>query len=162
VLGIARISDPNKQQAQSLDDQQALYRRWLDGRVAGTYRLRMIAGSGSGERLDRKDLKRTRRLIRSGKCDLVICEDLGRIVRRIHALLICELCEDHGVRLIAINDQVDTDREDWRLASIFASMRHEAHNRDLRACNLFCVSRAGNVNCLICGGVGSRRGWRSG
>ncbi len=31
-----------------------------------------------------------------------------------------------------------------------------------RACNSFCVRRAGNVICLLCRACGPRRGWRSG
>src|SRR5262249_15587203 len=41
-----------------------------------------------------------------------------------------ENCEDHDTRLIALNDHVDTGREDWRLGSFFAVMRHEAYNKD--------------------------------
>ena len=50
-------------------------------------------------------------MVESGEYDLVLTEDLGRIVRRIHAHLFCELCADHGTRLIALNDHVDTSEE---------------------------------------------------
>src|SRR5262249_62148926 len=49
VLGVARISTEH-QDALSLADQEALYRRWLDQHPATPYRLDMTAGSGSGER----------------------------------------------------------------------------------------------------------------
>jgi site-specific DNA recombinase len=91
----------------------------------------MIAGSGSGERLDRKEYKRAKRRVRSNKFDLVLTEDIGRIVRRMHAMLFCELCEDHGTRLIAINDAIDTAQEGWEFSSFFASFRHTTYNRDI-------------------------------
>ena len=74
--------------------------------------------------------RRAIELVESSRFDLVITEDLGRICRRVHAHIFCETCEDHETRLIAINDSVDTERDDWRLGSFFAVMRHESYNRD--------------------------------
>jgi len=45
----------------------------------------------------------------SGVLDLVLCEDMARVCRRNRAIYICELCEDHDTRLIAINDNLDTE-----------------------------------------------------
>ena len=56
----------------------------------------------------------------------MIAEDLGRISRRIHAIIFCEDAEDVGTRVIAINDHVDTANENWRQASIFASFKNES------------------------------------
>ena len=46
VLGIARIST-DKQDERSLEDQEALYRRWLADHYVGEFELTMIAGQGS-------------------------------------------------------------------------------------------------------------------
>ena len=54
VLGVARISTLN-QDERSLDDQEALLRRWLATHYSGPFNLRMIATQGSGERLDREE-----------------------------------------------------------------------------------------------------------
>lgn len=129
VLGIARISTDHQDQ-RSLGDQEALYRSWLDTRLGHPYQLHMIAGRGSGERLDREEARDTRAAVESGRFDLVIAEDLGRIFRRVHAQLFCELCEDYGTRLIALNDQVDTAQDNWRVLAGFANMRHEMYNAD--------------------------------
>jgi site-specific DNA recombinase len=129
VLGIARISGPN-QDVLSLADQEALYRRWLDEHIGPGYHLVMIAGRGSGEILDREESRRARASVESSRFDLVIAEDLGRIFRRVHAQLFCELCEDYGTRLIALNDQVDTAHDNWRVLAGFANMRHEMYNAD--------------------------------
>ena len=129
VLGIARISTEH-QNALSLEDQEALYRRWVDEHTDLPYRLTMIAGRGSGECLDREEALQASDEVESRIYDLVIAEDLGRIFRRIHAQLFCESCEDVGTRLIAINDHVDTAQDNWRVLAGFASMRHELYNAD--------------------------------
>lgn len=126
---VARIST-DKQDEKSLADQEALIREWLANYYEGRFGVKVLATQGSGERLDRKELRRLKKLIKSRKIDLVISEDLGRIARRLQASEFCELCEDHGVRLIALNDNIDTAQEDWRLGSFFASFRHEQYNRD--------------------------------
>jgi DNA invertase Pin-like site-specific DNA recombinase len=128
VLGIARISGLNQDEL-SLDDQAALYRRWLDRHYGKPFHLRMVAGRGKGEVLDRREAAEAQEAVETGRYDLVITEDLGRIFRRIHAYLFCETCEDHTTRLIAINDHVDT-AGNWRLAAIFAVLRHESYNQD--------------------------------
>ena len=54
VLGIARIST-DKQDELSLEDQEQLYRTWLKQHTELRYDLKMIAGQGSGECLNRKE-----------------------------------------------------------------------------------------------------------
>jgi DNA invertase Pin-like site-specific DNA recombinase len=132
IIAVCRVSDPgpDKQDLKSLDDQADSYREWLKRSVDGTYNMEVIAGSGSGELLDREEYQRLIELVATGQFDLVLCEDLGRIVRRVHAHLICEHCEDHDTRLYAINDHVDTAQPGWREASIFAAFHHERSNRD--------------------------------
>lgn len=129
VLAICRISTL-KQDERSLADQEALYRHWLEEHTDLPYDMTVIASQGSGENLDREAYLKAIELVESGEFDLVISEDLGRVCRRVHAHLFCENCEDHGTRLIALNDHVDTGRDDWRLSSFFAVMRHETYNRD--------------------------------
>jgi DNA invertase Pin-like site-specific DNA recombinase len=129
VLGIARISTEHQDRL-SLADQEALYRAWLAQHSTLPFDLSMIRGRGSGECLDRAEAFQATAAVETGGFDLVISEDLGRIFRRVHAQLFCELCEDVGTRLIAINDHVDTGREDWKLHAFFATMRHEMCNAD--------------------------------
>jgi DNA invertase Pin-like site-specific DNA recombinase len=129
VLGIARISTDH-QDALSLDDQLALYRHWLAQHTDLPFELVPITGRGSGECLDREEARQARSEIETGSYDLVLAEDLGRIFRRAHAQIFCELCEDYETRLVAINDNVDTGQEGWRVLAGFASMRHELYNAD--------------------------------
>ncbi|HMP06889.1 MAG TPA: recombinase family protein, partial [Lacipirellulaceae bacterium] len=129
VLIVARISTIH-QDARSLDDQEALCRRWIEDHYDGPVEFEVIATRGSGERLDRAELRQIEDRIASRELDVLITEDLGRIVRRAHAVTICENCEDDGVRLISINDRIDTGQESWRTLAFFQTMHHEMHNAD--------------------------------
>ena len=129
VLGIGRISTEHQDQ-RSLADQEALLRRYVQEHYDGPTQWTVIAGRGSGEYLDRKDLTQAVELIESQTLDLVIAEDLGRLCRRIYAYEICETAQDSGTRVIAINDHVDTAREDWHLGALFSVFRHESYTRD--------------------------------
>jgi DNA invertase Pin-like site-specific DNA recombinase len=154
VLGIARISTEH-QDERSLQDQEALYRQWLDQHADLKYELTMISGRGSGESLDRMEAQQAWDEVETATYDLVIAEDIGRIVRRVHAHLFCERCEDVGTRLIAINDHVDTGSDSWRLHSMFAAMRHEMYNADtgkrIRRSLRNRFTQGGIIQCMVFG-----------
>lgn len=69
-----------------------------------------MAGSGSSELLDRAEYGRPIEEIETCRYDLVLCEDLRHIIRRMHAHLVFVLCEDADTRLYSKNDRVDTRR----------------------------------------------------
>ena len=126
---VARISTEH-QDKQSLEDQQAKCRRYIGDHFDGELNIVVIASRGSGEHLDREELFRLEQMIESRQIDLVIAEDLSRICRRRRAYDLCEMCQDHDVRLIAINDRVDTDIDGWEDSATMATWHHERSNRD--------------------------------
>lgn len=132
VILVCRVSDPGpgKQDVRSIYDQEAMLRSRLKEYWSGPIEIIVVAGSGSGEWLERDEYVHLIALVESGDYDLVLAEDLGRIVRRIHAHLFCELCVDHRTRLIAFNDHVDTAEDGWQDRSIFSAWHHEKSNRD--------------------------------
>ena len=132
VVVVCRISTEH-QDARSLADQQAYAAEWLARHYDGDVTWQDISSRGSGEYLDRAELLQLEEQIESGQVDLVIAEDLGRICRRTRAYDLCELCQDHDTRLVAINDNVDTARPDWHMTAFFSVVRHEAYNRDTSA-----------------------------
>jgi len=139
VILPGRVSAPGpgkQNKERSLGDQQDIQQRWLDRHTDLPVESTVIAGSGSGsgELLERKEYAKLLELIESDQFDLVLTEDLGRIVRRVYAFVVCELCEDHNVRLISINNHnVDTARPGWRDAAFFASYFYEKDNSDKSA-----------------------------
>ncbi len=132
VLSVRRVSDPGpgKQDIRSLDDQGALHERWIKDHIDQPYEVKVLAGSGSGECLERVEYLELLELVDSDQWDLVLTEDLGRILRRIQAHMFCEACVDHRTRLIAINDHVDTAEAGWEDRSIISAWHHERSNRD--------------------------------
>ena len=132
VLGVCRISTDH-QDDRSLDDQEALIRRYVAACYDAPAEFNFIKTRDSGEALDRDELREIERLVRTRTIDVLAVEDLSRIARRLYAAMFCELCEDFATRVIAINDHVDTAKKDWRMLAGFSSMRHEAHNADIAA-----------------------------
>ena len=132
VILACRVSSPGpgKQDIRSLSDQESLYREWLSDHTDLPMKVMVIAGSGSGETLDRKEFLELANQVETGQYDLVLCEDLGRIVRRMHAHLFAETCVDFETRLISINDNVDTAHSGWQDRTIFSAWHHERSNRD--------------------------------
>lgn len=132
VLLACRVSDikPGKQDERSLDDQEAEHRQWMKEHTDLPFNITVISGTGSGENLQRDEYLELIAKVDTQFYDLVLTEDLGRIVRRIHAHLFCEHCVDNDVRLIALNDAIDTAQEGWEDRSIFSAWHHERSNRD--------------------------------
>lgn len=133
VLLPARVSDPRpgKQDERSLRDQRDIQEKWLNDHCEVAFEVTVIAGSGSGELLDRAEFQDLIERVESRAYDLVLTEDIGRITRRVRAFHVCELCEDCETRLIAINNHgIDTARPGWRDAAFFASFFYERENRE--------------------------------
>ena len=126
---ICRIST-EKQDEKSLDDQLKLGTKQAIAEYGKNTKIENISSQGSGERLDRVEYTEVLEKAESGEYDAIICEDLGRIVRRFGAVTLCEIAEDAGTRVIAINDNVDTQDPNYRPSAAFAAIRHEACNED--------------------------------
>jgi len=130
VLVPVRVSDVTKQDERSLDDQRLKVENFLKENFDWPFELTVLEGRQSGELLDREEFRKLHELVETGRYDLVVAEDLGRIVRRMQAYMFCEFCVDHGTRVIAINDHVDTAQDGWQDSSIMSSWHHERSNRD--------------------------------
>lgn len=129
VLVVARISTDH-QDPKSLADQEALCRSYIMQHFDGDVEVKVIASQGSGEHLDRQELRQLEDEIASQKFDVLIVEDLGRICRRQRAIDFCEMCQNCATRLIAINDRVDTLEDGWQDRAMIAVWHHERSNRD--------------------------------
>jgi len=132
ALLICRVSSPGegKQREESNADQEVRIRQWLDSHWDGEVNTVVIAGTGSGELVDRPEFLKAVSAVESRQYDLVLAEDLSRISRRIHAQLFCEHAEDSDCRVIAVNGEIDTGQPGWRMPAAFNSMRHEMYNAD--------------------------------
>ena len=78
---VARISGGPNQKELSLDDQVDHAKQAVADLYGGPVEYVVIATTGKGERLDRPELARVEELLRSRRLDLLVVEDLGRLVR---------------------------------------------------------------------------------
>jgi hypothetical protein len=81
-----------------------------------------------GERLDRPELQHIEQWFRSGKLDLCILDDLSRLVRGGEAAKLLGVAVDNGVRVICINDGIDTAIPGWEEHALSTSSENVAHN----------------------------------
>ena len=129
ILVPTRISTEH-QDPRSLTDQEDYCRQWLDREYPNGYQLDCLSSQVSGEDITDVQFLELAARIESGVYDCVIAEDLSRFARRMHSFLLCEAAEDSWTRLVAINDNVDTLRDDWRQSAVFAAFKNETSNSD--------------------------------
>jgi len=97
IVGIvARISGCANQKELSLDDQVDHGHQLVAEMYDGPVEYRVVSTTGKGERLDRPELAEVEVMIRSRELDVLIGEDLGRIVRGTEAAWLCGIAVDHG------------------------------------------------------------------
>jgi site-specific DNA recombinase len=129
VVGVvARISGRPNQKELSLDDQEDHAKQVVAELWDGPVDFRVIATKGKGERLDRPELVQVQKMLRSRELDLLVAEDIGRIVRGAAAAWLCGIAVDCGTRVIAPNDCIDTIEDSWEEDVISACRDHVGHN----------------------------------
>lgn len=129
VVGIvARISGCADQKELSLEDQVDHAKQLVGEMYDGPVEFRIIATKGKGERLDRPELEQIEAELRKGELDLLVMEDLGRLVRGAEAVRLFGIAVDHGTRAMSPNDPVDTIEPTWEEDALAACRDHVAHN----------------------------------
>jgi len=125
---VARISGGPNQKELSLEDQEDHGRELVAEYYDGPAGYRVIVTTAKGERLDRPELTDIEELLRAGTLDVLVCEDIGRLIRGAEAVRLCGVAVDHGVRVIAPNDCIDTAEDSWEEDVISACRDHVGHN----------------------------------
>ncbi len=129
VVGIvARISGCANQKEISLDDQVDHAKQEVASLYCGPVEYRIVSTKGKGERLDRPELAEVEDLLRSRELDLLVAEDIGRLVRGTEAARLLGIAVDHGTRVVAPNDFIDTADPTWEEDVISACRDHVGHN----------------------------------
>jgi DNA invertase Pin-like site-specific DNA recombinase len=124
VLVCARYST-EEQDASSIPDQDAYCRRLVDQQeVEVGYEL-IFDAEMSGELVSRPGIDKVRQGISERRWDLIICEDSSRLYRNVGACIsLVEEAVDNGIRVICINDDVDTAEEQWLDRLVEAQSHH--------------------------------------
>jgi len=112
----------------SLKDQEDNGRGISHRLYPGPTEFTVIATKGKGERLDRPELEVIEALYRSGEYDLVIYDDLSRLIRGAYAVVLLGIGVDHGTRTYCINDGIDTADDTWEVDALNACCENVAHN----------------------------------
>lgn len=129
VVGVvARISGCQNQKEVSLEDQIDHAKEVVADLFDGTAEFRVVATKGKGERLDRPELVEVEEMLRTRELDLLVVEDIGRLIRGTAAHRLCGIAVDHGTRVISPNDPVDTAEDTWEEDVIAACRDHVSHN----------------------------------
>ena len=127
VAIVARITGGPRQKDVSLEDQEDHAKETIAEIYDGPVEYKVIATKGKGERLDRPELKQIEAILRTREVDILVAEDIGRLVRGTDAKRLCGVAVDHGTRVIAPNDCVDTSEESWEEDVISACRDHVGH-----------------------------------
>lgn len=127
VVIYARYST-DEQNPRSIDDQVAFCRHFLEQVYDGKTEITVLFDKSiSGEIVSRPGIDEVFAGFRNRRWDLALTEDASRYYR--HETACYELVEtavDEGIRVICINDRVDTaDEEDWE-DRLHEAMRHHA------------------------------------
>lgn len=125
---VARISGCPNQKELSIDDQIAHGKAVASEAFQGPKDYRIFRSIGKGERLDREELDEVIEALERNELDLLIIEDIGRLVRGTRAVDIIGIAVDHGTRVLAPNDAIDSWDPNWEEAAIAAARDHVGHN----------------------------------
>jgi DNA invertase Pin-like site-specific DNA recombinase len=133
VLIYARYST-EEQNPSSIDDQVAYCKQFLasEGVLDAAFEY-LSDAEMSGELVSRPGIDKVRAGICARRWNLILVEDSGRLYR--HETACGELIEtavDNGIRVIAINDNVDTAEEEWS-DPLHDAMRHHARSNSYTA-----------------------------
>ncbi len=129
IMGIvARISGCASQKEASLEDQVDHAKEEVAELYEGPIEYRIISTKGKGEQLDRPELAEIEAMLRTRELDLLVMEDVGRLVRGPEAARLWGIAVDHGTRCIAPNDCCDTADDNWEEDLLEACAAHVGHN----------------------------------
>jgi DNA invertase Pin-like site-specific DNA recombinase len=124
----------DQQTEESLADQEMKCRRHLQGLGLGDVEITVTAEAAiTGELARRPGIDKLWAVIEDGGCDLIITEEVSRLYRHSsQAMSFIGTAVDAGIRVIAINDSLDTNRDDWQLNGHFAAVKAELDNKQTR------------------------------
>jgi len=132
VVAIGRISTPH-QNHENIEASYRYIRDYLSRICEGPVELKLLGEQGSGMLTDRASIREAEALVRSGKVDVVIAEDLARVYRNPrHQYDFVQNAVDMGTRVICPGDNLDTADENWEITMGAAALRHGLYIPDTR------------------------------
>jgi site-specific DNA recombinase len=127
VVLIARISGCAKQKEISLEDQLQHLKEFVEDFYSGPVEYIIIATKGKGENKTRAELIDLEAKLNQKFIDVLIMEDLGRLLRGVDAVRLLGVAHDNGTRGIALGDNIDTAEITWEADAAHKTADHIAH-----------------------------------
>lgn len=129
ILFYGRYSK-DEQRKFSIDDQLLYCKEFLSDLGVDVSSLDELYDRGtSGEHHSRPGIDQVRQGIEKRKWDLIICEDSSRLFRSISPCMnLVGTAVDNEIRIICINDRVDTANDDWQHRLEDAQKHHGQDN----------------------------------
>ncbi|MEI7687792.1 MAG: recombinase family protein, partial [Planctomycetota bacterium] len=124
----------DEQNPRSIEDQVRFCQTFLERENLKNVALESESDRAvSGERVSRPGINRVRDGVEDRRWDLIIVEDASRLYRNHTACMhLVEMAIDNDIRVIAINDNVDTAEDDWDDKLHDALREHVRANRYTR------------------------------
>lgn len=132
IYGYSRLSrDEDKDNYDSIIAQNKIIDRYSTTKIGYPVIKIFEDDNISGYTFNRKGLNELKRLIESGKVDVLLTKDLSRIGRHnAKTLLFLEYLEEYNVRLILIHDNYDSNKDDDDIIGI-KTWYNEKYLKDL-------------------------------
>jgi DNA invertase Pin-like site-specific DNA recombinase len=132
VLLIGRISTPH-QDLSNIEASFVPLRKMIAELYDGEVQIKQLGERGSGMDPNRESIREAEDEIDRGIVDLVVLEDISRAHRNMQYLVgFVQNSFDHGTRVIAPGDGLDTFDENWEAILAAAAMRHGMQIPDTR------------------------------
>ena len=128
ALIVARISGCADQRSISLTDQVDNCKKTAQDVYDGPIEFEEIHAIAKGERNDRPELQVLEDKLRTRSYDLLLFEDIGRLIRGAEASRLIGIAVDHGTRVLSPNDGFDTRDPSWGSDVLTACAEHVGHN----------------------------------
>ncbi|MCA9091994.1 MAG: recombinase family protein [Planctomycetaceae bacterium] len=124
IVLIGRISTTH-QNIENIEASFIAPMRVIENEYPGRKSIRKLGEQASGNLADRRTMRELEDLIEARMVDVVVAEDLGRIYRnpRLHYTFIQDAV-DREIRVICVNDGLDTAKENWEAILASASVSH--------------------------------------
>jgi len=95
----------------------------------------------SGTKPDREVLEKLRAAAKAKKFSVLYVEDLSRLFREsTHLMMLMKELVHEGIRIVSVNEGVDTNNESWKLVATIHGLQHEqnfaAYARPVRTARL--------------------------
>ena len=135
TYGLARVSTISQKENTSLEFQSKRIKDYCGMYELPLKEIIIETESGGKDLDDRTGLSKLKSLIKDGDCKTIIVNKVDRLGRSLlQGLLFLKYCEEHSVRVVSIQDSIDTDNPSSKLITniLYSIAEHERDQISIR------------------------------